>query len=143
MIPQAVDVQFQGRNVYTIVIPMEHMPAYAGDWIMWFAERDTKLGETPVMRAPVPFRKLEAVDEQSASARIGQRIQLAATLDKNGKLDGVTLMSTTTPSVQRAVFQDINSWEFQPATRNGAPVDVDVYLEIPFSLPAAVARGAP
>ena len=28
--------------------------------------------------------------------------------------------------MQRAVFQDVTSWEFRPATRDGSPVDVDV-----------------
>ena len=60
MIPQAVDVRFQGRNVYIIVIPMEHMPTYAGDWIMWFADRESKPGETPVVRLPGPLPKARA-----------------------------------------------------------------------------------
>ena len=135
MIPPAVDARFQGRNVYTIVIPMEHMPSYAGDWIMWFADRQSKPGETPVIRAPVPFRKLEPIDQPAPSSRIGERIQFAATLNKKGRLDGITLITRTTPAAQRAVFEDVTSWEFQPATRDGVPVDVDVFLEIPFRLP--------
>ena len=51
-IPQAIDARFQGRDVYTIVIPMEHMPVYSGDWIMWFADRQTKPGETPSGTSP-------------------------------------------------------------------------------------------
>jgi hypothetical protein len=37
------------------------------------------------------------------------------------------------------VIQDLASWEFKPATRDGAAVDVDVVLEIPFSLPPEIA----
>ena len=28
------------------------------------------------------------------------------------------------------------SWEFKPATRNGAPIDVEVVIEIPFNAPS-------
>jgi hypothetical protein len=138
-IPQAMEAQFRGRNVYTIVIPMEHMPIYSGDWIMWFSDRESKIEETPVMLAPVPYRKLELVGQPPSSDRTGARVQLAALLGKGGRLSGITLLTKTSPAVQRAVLQDMTSWEFQPAARNGAPVDSDVVLEIPFNLPTAIA----
>lgn len=140
MIPRSVDARFQGRNVYTIAVPIENMPAYDGDWIMWFAEQESKPGETPVVRAPLPFRKLERVVEAPPSSRTQERIQVTAILRKSGKLDGVTLLTKATTAVQRAVLQDVTAWEFQPATRNGVSVDVDVVLEIPFSLPTSIAK---
>jgi hypothetical protein len=140
MIPRSVDAHFQGRNVYTLAVPIENMPAYGGDWIMWFADQESKPGETPLVRAPLPFRKIEPVVDVPPSGRTEERVQFAATLRKNGKLDGIVLITNATPAVQRAVLQDLRAWEFQPATRNGVPVDVDVVLEIPFSLPTAVAK---
>lgn len=140
MIPRSVEARFQGRNVYTMAVPIENMPAYDGDWIMWFADQESKPGETPLVRAPLPFRKVEPVAEVAPSGRTDERIQVAAILRKTGKLDGISLLTRASPAVQRAVFQDVTAWEFQPATRNGVPVDVDVVLEIPFSLPTAVAK---
>jgi hypothetical protein len=142
MIPAAMDALFKGRNVYTIVIPMEHIPAYTGDWILWFANRGPKVEETPLVRAPVPLRKREAVDQAPANARTRERIQFSATLRKDGKLDGITLLTKTTAAIQHAVFQDVTAWEFQPATSDGVAVDVDVVLEIPFSLPLALASNS-
>lgn len=136
MIPPNVDAHFRGRNVYIIVIPIEHMAVYGGDWIMWFADRESKPGETPVVRAPVPFRKFEIVD-QSPPASASARIQLAAMLGKNGKLAGIALLTQGSPAIARAVADDVSSWEFRPASRDGAPVDVDVVLEIPFRLPVS------
>ncbi|HKV41635.1 MAG TPA: energy transducer TonB, partial [Blastocatellia bacterium] len=74
------------------------------------------------------------------SARTKTRIQLAGSLGKNGRIEGVTLLTQVSPAIQRAVLQDVTSWEFRPATTDGAPVDVDVVLEIPFSLPTALAQ---
>jgi hypothetical protein len=142
MIPRSLDARFQGRNVYTMAVPIENMPAYDGDWVMWFADRESKPGETPLIRAPLPFRKLEPVFEVPPSGRTETRIQVAATLGKNGRLDGITLLTQTTPAVQRAVFQDVTAWEFQPATRNGVPVEVDVVFEIRFNLPTAIAKSS-
>jgi len=143
MIPAAMDALFKGRNVYTMVIPMEHIPAYTGDWILWFANRGPKVEETPLVRAPVPLRKREPVDQAPANARTRQRIQFSATLRKDGRLDGITLLTKTSAAIQHAVFQDVTAWEFQPATSDGVAVDVDVVLEIPFSLPLALASNSP
>ena len=140
-IPKSIEARFQGRDVYTMVIPMENMPAYSGDWIMWFADRQPNTGATPLVRAPIPVRKVEVVDQTPASGRVGARIQLAATLRVNGRLDGVTILSEASLAVQRAVSQDVASWEFRPATRDGVAIDTEVVLEIPFSLPATIAKG--
>jgi TonB family protein len=143
MIPAAIDSRFQGRNVYTIVIPIENMPAYSGDWIMWFASKDSAAGGNPIVRAPVPFRKIEKAGNEQRG-RSGQRVQVSATLGANGKLTGISVITGAIPGLAEAAIQDIASWEFKPATRNGMPVEVDVVIEIPFNPPPALAKtGAP
>lgn len=142
LIPRSVDARFQGRNVYTMVVPIENFPAYGGDWILWFADRQSKLGENPLIRAPVPFRKMELVDASPSASRILHRLQLKAVIDKDGKLQEVAVISTALPVAQLAAVQDLNSWEFKPATRNGTPVDVDIVVEIPFNLPAQALSGS-
>ncbi len=138
-IPAAVDARFRGRNVYAIVIPIENMPVYSGDWIVWFAEREPHPGETPLMYAPMPFRKLEAIEETVAGNRVRQRIQVAAIVSKDGKLSNVAPVTNAGPAMEHAATEDVASWEFKPATRNGVPIDVEVVIEIPFNLPSPAA----
>lgn len=142
MIPAAVDARFKGRNVYTIVIPMERIPAYSGDWIVWFSDRSSKAGETPVVRAPVPYRKMELVKQAPPNARTKERIQFAATLGRNGKLAVITLLTKINAALETAVLADLGAWEFQPATSDGVAIDIDVVVEIPFNLPT-LAPGDP
>lgn len=140
MIPRAIDARFQGRPVYTMVVPIENLPAYGGDWILWFAEREQRPGDNPVMRPPVPFRKLEPVDTSMPGNRSEQRVQFAAVIKRDGHLDAISLLRNLAPSIQQAVTQDLACWEFKPATRDGTPIDIDVVIEIPFSLSPEVAR---
>ena len=135
-LPRAVEARFPGRIVFTFVAPIENFPAYTGDWILWYAERDQSPSPAAVVRAPVPYKKMEPVEQAGSPRQSEMRIQLAAVVSKNGTLDSVLLLSNTTATVERAVVQDITSWQFTPATRNGAPVDVDVVFEIPFNLAA-------
>jgi len=138
-IPAAIDARFQGRSVYTLVVPIENLPAYGGDWILWFAERDQKPGDAPSMHAPVPFRKLEPVSAVMGANRVERRIQVSAVIKKDGTVDRVSLLRSAPAAMAQAVIQDLQSWEFKPAMRAGAPVDVDVVVEIPFNLSVELA----
>lgn len=141
-IPRAIDARFQRRYVYTMVIPIENLQGYSGDWILWFAEREQKPGDTPVIRAPIPLRKFESVEPIPPGARTELRVQMSALIKRDGKIDSIVLLRSTGPVLEQAVIKDLGSWEFKPAMRDGVPVDVDVVLEIPFSLPPEIAKRA-
>jgi hypothetical protein len=143
LIPRAVDARFQGRNVYTMVVPIENLPAYGGDWIMWFAEKEPTPGTNPVVRAPVPYRKVEPAEQATGRDSEGMRAQVAGVLSREGKLQNVTVLSQISASMAEGIIQDVMSWEFRAATRNNAPVDVDIVFEIPFNLPLLFAKCTP
>ena len=88
-IPPSIEARFQGRNVYTMVIPIENLPEYTTDWIIWFAEHDSKPGAPDVLnvRAPIPLRKFESVEMVPAGARTELRVQIAGGITKEGKLE--------------------------------------------------------
>jgi hypothetical protein len=143
-IPTSIEGRFRGRSVYTMVIPIENLSEYTGDWIIWFSERESKPGvaEALNVRAPVPLRKFESVEPVPPGARTELRVQLAGVINKEGKLEVRALLRNLTPAQESAILRDVQSWEFKPATRDGAPVETDVVLEIPFSLPPQLAQSA-
>ena len=74
------------------------------------------------------------------SGRTDKRIQVAATLRKDGKLDGITLLTKASAAVQRAVLQDATSWEFQPVTSTVFPWMLTWSWNSPSSLPTSIAK---
>ena len=124
------------REVGCQVIPAANLPAYTGDWIVWFAEPGKAPGDSPRMRAPIPLQKTEPAVAGLASApsRSETRIQLAAVIKSNGHVDGVTLVRGPGTAASQSAMEDLKRWEFRPAMRDGAPIDVEVVIEIPFSL---------
>ncbi len=130
--------------MYTMVIPIENLPEYTTDWIIWFAEHDSKPGGPDVLnvRAPIPLRKFESVEPVAPGQRRELRVQIAGVITKDGKLTAPTLLRNLTSFYENAVLRDLESWEFKPATRDGTPVDIDVVLEIPFNLPPRVAQNS-
>jgi hypothetical protein len=139
-IPASIEGRFRGRDVFTMVIPIENLAEYSSDWIIWFAQRESKSGQVFNVRAPIPLRKFESVEPIPPGARTELRVQIAGVISKEGKLESPTLVRSLNPALENAVLRDLESWEFKPATHDGAPVDVDVVIEIPFSLPPQVAR---
>ena len=69
-----------------MVIPIENIVGYSGDWIVWFAERDQKPGGAPTVRAPIPMRKFESVDPVPPGARTEIRVQIEATITERWKV---------------------------------------------------------
>ena len=72
-----------------MVIPIENIPEYSSDWIIWFTERETNPDAAAALnvRAPIPLRKFESVEPVPPGARTEIRVQLAGIINKAGKLE--------------------------------------------------------
>jgi hypothetical protein len=138
-IPKVIEARFRGRVVYTMLLPMKGLPGYAGDWTIWFAERERPdgAGSAAPMRAPLPVRKPIRTDVGMRDVASGV-VQLSATINRTGKMDSVAAVDGSGTAADAAI-QDLESWEFLPAMRNREPVDIDIIVEIPFGIsPKAV-----
>jgi len=128
--------EFNGRDVYTLAVQMPNISSYVGSWIMWFAER------TPAfrrggrgLRAPVPLHKVDPKYLPAAIAeRIEGKVQLAGVIRTNGHVDLLRVLKGVDPRIDRSAEEALLKWEFEPAERNGTPVEVDLVAEIPFLL---------
>jgi hypothetical protein len=141
-IPRAVEARFQARVVYTLVVPISDFPGYTGDWVLWFAERDSEADAAPPMRAPMPVKKVEPVNHSwpTGEGSVESRLQLAAIIRKDGRLEAVSVVRGSAPGVEKMAMEDLRYWQFSPASRNGVMVDVDVVIEIPLRIDSRLAR---
>jgi hypothetical protein len=133
-IPAAVEARFHKRVVYTVVLPMRKVPGYGADWIMWFAEREDANYGAPrgPMRAPLPVRKIFRANA-GASADLPARIQMTATINRDGVIAGIEVVGAPSGAAGSAAIEDLKSWQFLPALRNRVPVDTEVVIEITFA----------
>jgi outer membrane biosynthesis protein TonB len=138
VIPATIEAQFANRNVYTLVIPRPDLPEYSDDWVLWFSERQP--GDTPASRisAPVPARKYSvAGGAPAANPPSNGAAQFAAVLDRNGRISAVRILRGAAGDAFRSkAVEDLQTWEFQPALRNGEAIEVDIVLEISFQFRA-------
>ena len=132
-LPRLIEARFRGRIVYTMLLPMKGLPGYAGDWTIWFAERQYAAGggSGAQMRAPLPVRKPIRAD--LALAVSPGEVRLSATMNAAGKMDSIVAIDGSSPGAEAAIA-DLQSWEFLPALRNLEPVEIDLVVEIPFGI---------
>jgi protein TonB len=125
----------EGRVIYSVAIQMPNITSYSGSWIVWFAEHEQKEGATGEVRPPVPLRKVDPKYVASAAADGVQGVvRLAAVIRRNGHVDTIQLLRHLDDRLDASAMESLAKWEFEPAARNGMPLDVDAVFEIPFRL---------
>ncbi len=135
VIPAIVESKFSNRDVYTLVIPGPELPGYAGDWVLWFSELTPVEGIRQRISSPVPARKYTVQGETTASDSAGKgSIQISAAINRQGHVSSPRVMrgGATSEAFRQRAIEELRTWEFQPALRNGEPIEVDIVLEIPF-----------
>jgi TonB family protein len=140
VIPLSVESQFARRNVYTLVIPGPSLRQYPGDWILWFSERASEGQLGGSLRAPLPVRKYVTAEGEETSPSSAS-VQLSMVIDKDGKVVSPKVLKGAPSEAFRArALEEIATWEFEPARRNGIAVDVDAVIELQLSVAVAADR---
>jgi TonB family protein len=133
-VANAPEPTLTGRVIYTLAIQMPNVTSYSGSWIIWYAERRQAEG-SGAMRAPNPIRKVDPKYIAAAAAEGVQGVvRLGAIIRKDGSVDEVVLLRHLDSRLDRSAMDSLAKWQFEPASRGGAPVDVDAVFEIPFRL---------
>jgi TonB family protein len=138
----APDPQFSGRDVYSLAVQMPNITSYVGSWIMWFAER-TPRGPRGAggLHPPVPLHKVDPRYQPAAiSERVEGKVQIAGVIRTDGHVERLRILKSVDERLDKSAEDALRKWEFEPANRNGSPVEVDVVAEIPFLLAPPVKR---
>jgi len=135
-VSSAPDPRLNGRYIYTMAIQMPNITSYSGSWIVWFADRDPQTREVVSdLTPPVPTRKVDPKYIQTAvEERVEGVVRLSAVIRRDGHVESVELLQHLDDRLDRTAEEALSKWEFEPAVREGVPVDVDAVFEIPFRL---------
>jgi TonB family protein len=59
---------------------------------------------------------------------------------KDGHVESVELLKHLDDRLDKSAEEALSKWQFQPALRDGTPVEVDAVFEIPFRLAPKVTK---
>jgi TonB family protein len=131
-----------GKKVYTIYINMPNLSSGAGSWVLRFTELGERgAGEDSELTAPVARRKVDpGYDPDAVRERVEGLVVLYAIIRHDGTVGSVKVVRGLDPRLDENAVRALGRWQFDPARRNGMPVDLEAVVHIPFSLPGAVRK---
>jgi len=130
---------FAAKHVYTLAINMANINSASGSWILNFAELGSGPNGAPSaatdLVSPVPMRK---VDPKYPPELIEQNVQgevvLYGIIRANGTVDSIHVVRSVDPQLDANAKSAFAQWKFTPASKAGAPVEIEVIAHIPFKI---------
>jgi TonB family protein len=137
--PGATPEQILGaKRIYTVYVNMPNLTSATGSWVLNFAELnsiDNPARDTGDLSSPVPVRK---VDPKYPPTLMNEHVEgevvLYAIIRRDGSVDSIQLLKGIDPQLDQNAMEAFSRWKFRPGTRNGAPVELETVVHIPFRL---------
>jgi TonB family protein len=133
---------FGSRKFYSFSLNMPNLNSNGGSWIVRFAALKPDAGSghpsagdpSPEdLSAPAATRKVDpAYPQELMRQNVGGTVILYAIIHTDGTVGNVRVLRSVEERIDRFASVAIAKWHFQPATKNGAPVDVEATFSIPF-----------
>lgn len=130
---------FGNRKFYSLTLNMPNLNSAGGSWVIRFAELHhesdaSKAGSpTPDLSQPMATRKVDPeYPIQLMRENVAGTVILYAVIHADGRVGDVRVLRGVDERLDRFASQAIAQWKFEPATRNGTPVDVEATFQIPF-----------
>ncbi len=129
---------FTSRRVYAMNINMPNLNSATGSWVIHFSELPS--GNSPhrsgEISAPVALRK---VDPKYPQAMVLEHVEgeviLYGVIRHDGTVDSIQLVRGFDEQLDAYAIEAFAQWKFQPATKDGQPVDLEAIVHIPFRGP--------
>ncbi|HEY6764710.1 MAG TPA: TonB family protein [Candidatus Sulfotelmatobacter sp.] len=130
---------FGERKFYSLTLNMPNLNSGGGSWVIRFAEMQKDIqsnwtDQTPApLSAPAALRKvdpgypIQLMRENVAGTEI-----LYAVIHSDGSVGDVRVLRSVDDRVDQFATRAVAQWHFDPATRNGMPVEVEATFQIPF-----------
>jgi TonB family protein len=143
---------FGDRHFYSLSLNMPNLNSAGGSWIIRFAAlKPDSAAASPSARAaaagnpsldgspstdlsaPVATRKVDpAYPLELMRQNVAGTVILYAIIHADGSVGKVRVLRSVDDRLDQFASEAIAKWQFQPATKNGAPVDVEATFWIPF-----------
>ena len=145
---------FGNRKFYSLSLSMPNLNSAGGSWIIRFAalkpeatagrpsasaadsasDGTSSAGPSSAdLSAPVATRKVDpAYPLELMRQNVGGTVILYGVIHTDGTVSNIRVLRSVDDQIDQFARKAIAKWQFQPATKNGAPVDVEATFWIPF-----------
>ncbi len=131
---------FADKRVYSLAVNTANLNSASGSWIMNFSELSPNQdgAHTTSSSDLTGLALVRKVDPKYPPELIEQNVQgeviLYAVIRADGSVDSIQLVRGIDPQLDANAKNALRQWKFRPATKNGAPVDLEAIVHIPFKI---------
>ena len=97
------------------------------DSIFTFRPSDT----TSLTLPPILLHQVAVVPPAGRTAQVYDSVVVNAVITKRGNVKRAWIASSGNPYYNKAVLKSVVQWKYQPALRNGVPIDTLIKLRVP------------
>jgi TonB family protein len=131
--PEKIEEEvFAGKRYYSLTLNMPNLTSASGSWVVRFAE----LNPSPVLgdlTAPVATNKVDpAYPADLIRTGVEGTVVLYAVIRTDGTVSEVRILRGFDTRLDENARLALSHWHFRPATKNGAAVDLEAVVQIPF-----------
>jgi len=134
---RATDVDrwiFGDKKFYAMTLNMPNLNSAGGSWVIRFAELNPTLNETQGdLTAPEAIQKVDpAYPLELMRRNVQGTVTLYAVIRNDGSVSDVRVLRGIDDQLDQYARTALAHWHFRPATKNGAAVDLEAVVMIPF-----------
>jgi TonB family protein len=130
---------FGNRRFYSVMLNMPNLNSSGGSWVIRFAELNHDSGPQDAdappsdLSQPMATRTVDpAYPMQLMRENVAGTVILYAVIHADGSVGNVRVLRGVDPRLDRFASEAIAQWKFDPAMKNGSPVEVEATFKIPF-----------
>jgi TonB family protein len=133
---------FGDRKFYALTLNMPNLNSAGGTWIVRFAEMKAETkgemkkdseADAAQLSAPAATHKVDPpYPIELMRENVAGTVILYAVIHADGTVGNVRVLRAVDDRLDRFAAQAVAHWQFQPAMRDGVPVDVEATFHIPF-----------
>ena len=130
---------FGNRKFYSVTLNMPNLNSAGGSWVIRFAELNHESSahdpNAPAadLSQPMATRKVDpAYPLQLMKENVAGTVILYAVIHADGSVGNVRVLRGVDQRLDRFASEAVAQWKFEPATKDGTPVDVEATFQIPF-----------
>jgi TonB family protein len=126
---------FGDRQFYSLTLNMPNLNSAGGSWVIRFAElkQNSNADSKQELSAPAATRKIDpAYPLQLMRENVAGTVTLYAVIHSDGTVGNIRVLNGVDNRLDQFASQALSKWQFHPATKNGAAVDVEATFQIPF-----------
>lgn len=132
---------FASKKVYKMLVNMPNLNSATGSWILNFSELRTNPDGPHItssdVAGPAPIRKVDPKYPPTLMKdRVEGEVVLYAVIRRDGSVDSIQLVHGIDEQLDNNAMDALSQWKFRPALKQGAPVELEAIVHIPFHAPS-------